>query len=243
MVYASFNFPSLHAKCGANVGLKGGIDGIEEARHPISRGQVPRTQIAESIIGNWIGIFLSDTVLKASLKRRASAGRAKGWNAKKASLMLADLKKAHLNGEGAQTLGQKRAEEQERREAEQIEKERIAKETLTYSEYFEKRYYPEAKTNKGWRSYTREESLHRLWIEPVIGKMPFKNIKPFHLEKVKKSMKDAGKSPRSLQYALAVVRQVFNHAIQNRAFEGTHPVRFVKKPKVDNKRMRFLTTD
>jgi integrase len=164
-----------------------------------------------------------------------------GWNAKKASLMLADLKKAHLNGEGPQTLGQKRAEEQERREAEKLEKERIAKETLTYSEYFKKLYYPEAKINKDRRSYTREESLHRLWVKPVIGKMPFKNIKPFHLEKVKKSMKDAGLSPRSMQYALAVVRQVFNHAIQNGVFKGTHPVRFVKKPKVDNKRMRFLT--
>ena len=178
---------------------------------------------------------------EGKLKEEGIGWASEGWNAKKASLMLADLKKAHLNGEGPQTLAQKREEEQERREAERLEKERIAKETLTYSEYFKKRYYPEAKTNKGKRSFTREESLHRLWIEPVIGKMPFKDIKPFHLEKIKKSMKDGGTSPRSMQYALAVVRQVFNHAIQNSVFEGTHPVRFVKKPKVDNKRMRFLT--
>ena len=164
-----------------------------------------------------------------------------GWNAKKVSLMLADLKKAHLNGEGPQTLGQKRVEEQERRKAEKLENERIARETLTYAEYFDKRYYPEAQINKGWRSYQREDSLHRLWIGPIIGHMPFKDIKPFHLEKVKKRMKDAGRSPRSMQYALAVVRQVFNHAIKNGVFQGDHPVRFVKKPKVDNKRMRFLT--
>jgi integrase len=44
-----------------------------------------------------------------------------------------------------------------------------------------------------------------------------------------------------MQYALAVVRQVFNHAIKNGVFQGEHPVQFVKKPKVDNKRMRFLT--
>jgi integrase len=54
-------------------------------------------------------------------------------------------------------------------------------------------------------------------------------------------MADAGKAPRSIQYALAVVRQVFNHAIKNEVYSGDNPARKVTKPKVDNRRIRFLT--
>jgi len=142
--------------------------------------------------------------LNGKLKEEAIGWSSEGWNAKKASLVLADLKKAHLTGEGPQTLAEQRAFENERREQERLEKERIEKETLSFSDYFRERYFPEAKVNKGWRSYQREDSLHRLWIEPVIGKMPFKDIRPFHLERIKKNLTDAGKSARSIQYAFAV---------------------------------------
>jgi len=70
--------------------------------------------------------------------------------------------------------------------------------------------------------------------------MPFKDIRPLHLERIKKNMKDAGRAPRSIQYALAVVRQIFNHAIRNELYSGDNPATKVKKPKVDNKRVRFL---
>jgi len=59
-------------------------------------------------------------------------------------------------------------------------------------------------------------------------------------------MLDAGRSPGSIQYALAVVRQVFNYAIQNRLFDGRNPADKtggVKRPKVDNRRTRFLTKE
>jgi integrase len=81
------------------------------------------------------------------------------------------------------------------------------------------------------------------WIEPVIGQMPFKDIRPSSLERIKKDMADSGKAPRSVQYALAVVRQVFNHAIKNEMFTGGNPATKVSKPKVDNKRTRFFTRD
>jgi integrase len=178
--------------------------------------------------------------LNGKQKEEVIGWSSEGWNAKKASLVLADLKKAHLTGEGPQTLAEQRAFENERREQERLEKERIEKETLSFSDYFRERYFPEAKVNKGWRSYQREDSLHRLWIKPVIGKMPFKEIRPFHLERIKKNLTDAGKSARSIQYAFAVIRQVFNHAIKNRIFDGESPTKNVTKPKVDNKRERFL---
>jgi integrase len=175
------------------------------------------------------------------LREEGIGWASEGWNAKKASLVLSELKKNHLTGEGPQTLAEKRAIENERKELERVKKERLAKETLAFSDYFQIRYFPESKTNKNWRSYAREDSLFRLWIEPVIGRMPFKDIRPFHLERIKKNMADAGKAPRSIQYALAVVRQVFNHAIKNEVYSGDNPARKVTKPKIDNRRIRFLT--
>lgn len=175
------------------------------------------------------------------LKEEGIGWASEGWNAKKASLVLSDLKKNHLTGDGPQTLAEKRALENERKELERAKHEQIKKDTLSFGNYFEKKYYLESKVNKNWRSYSREESLFRLWIEPVVGKMPFKDIRPFHLERIKKNMADDGKSPRSIQYALAVVRQVFNHAIKNEIFSGDNPACKVSRPKVDNKRVRFLT--
>ena len=54
-------------------------------------------------------------------------------------------------------------------------------------------------------------------------------------------MADKGQSPRSVEYALSVVRQVFNTARRLGAFEGENPTTNVKFPKPDNGRMRFLT--
>ena len=193
--------------------------------------------------GNLDRYFFIRYRINGKLKEEGIGWASEGWNAKKASIVLSDLKKAHLTGEGPQTLAEKRAIENERRQFEQDEKERIKKESLSFRHYFKRIYYPEAKHNKNWRSYRREESLFRLWIEPVIGRMPFKDIRPFHMEKVKKDMIDAGKAPRSIQYSLAVVRQVFNHASRNEIYSGDNPACKVSRPKVENKRLRFLTNE
>ena len=56
-------------------------------------------------------------------------------------------------------------------------------------------------------------------------------------------MADGGQSPRSIEYALAVVRQIFNTAKRLRVYDGESPTSQVKSPKVDNGRMRFLTQE
>lgn len=56
-------------------------------------------------------------------------------------------------------------------------------------------------------------------------------------------MLDAGSAPRSIQYMLAVCRQVFHHARDQGIFHGEPPTAKVSKPKFDNARIRFLTFD
>jgi integrase len=163
------------------------------------------------------------------------------WSAQKAANVLAELRKAHTLGEGPQTLQEKRDRGRERRELEQREKEQQERDLLAFGDFFRKTYFPQAKADKSARSYQREDSLFRLWIEPVIGKRSLSQISPIELERIKKNMADDGKSPRSIQYCLAVIRQVFNHAKRLGVCQVENPVSKVKKPTSDNRRLRFLS--
>jgi len=170
-----------------------------------------------------------------------------GITTKKAAAVLAKLKANHVTGTGPATIAEQRAiKKQGDIEKEQREKlEQIL--NTTFSEIFTKHYYPNVQNNrKNWRSIKREEALFRLWIEPIIGLRPLREVMPLHLEKIKKDMLEAGRSAGSIQYALAVVRQAFNYAIQNRLFDGRNPADKtggVKRIKVDNRRTRFLSKE
>lgn len=144
-------------------------------------------------------------------------------------------------GSGPKSPKEKRTIEEGKKAAEKAEAERQEKEAVTFKTFFEDTYLPQAKADKKERSVTREEGLFTVWISPAVGHLPMKDIAPFHLEKLKKSMADKGQSPRSIEYALSVVRQIFNTAKRLGAFEGENPTAKVKFPKPDNGWMRFLT--
>jgi len=117
------------------------------------------------------------------------------------------------------------------------------KQQWTFSEFMEERYLPWSQEEKALKTYKREEQVYRLWLKPILGEKALKEISPFDLEKVKKSMKDAGRSERSIEIALATVRRAFNKAKDWDIFEGENPVSKVKIPRKDNRRLRFLTPE
>jgi integrase len=168
-----------------------------------------------------------------------------GWSEKKAAAILSELKANATVGTGPRTLTEKR-ELREQAEAEEFkcDQEEKAK-NITFGEIFTERYYPQVQHNRrSPQSVEREGNLFRIWIAPVIGARPIREIMPLHLEKIKKEMVKAGRAARSIQYCLAVVRQVFNYANMNNLFVGKNPAGAsggVKRPKVDNRRTRFLT--
>lgn len=169
-----------------------------------------------------------------------------GWTEKKAAAVLSELKANKTLGNGPQTLEEKRQIDQDRREQERIEQEEERRANITFSEVFTDHFLPVSKQNKrSAQSWQREEQLFRLWISPHIGEKPMRLIAPIHLEKIKKAMSDKGRAPRSIQYMLATIRQVFNHAIANDLYSGPNPAagQKVKRPTVDNRRTRFLTEE
>lgn len=164
-----------------------------------------------------------------------------GMSEKRALAILSELKENQRLGKGPRTLREKRAlEEAERQEREQVAKQ-AQKNAVTFKEIFD-RYLPVQKANvRNPKSWKMEESLFRLWISPVIGNKPLPEIAPIHLEKIKSTMAKEDKSPRTILYALSSIRQVFNFARRERVFVGENPVSQVKLPKLDNRRLRFLT--
>ncbi|HBT88148.1 site-specific integrase [Desulfobacter sp.] len=175
------------------------------------------------------------------LKEEALGWSSEGWNAQKASLQRSELVGNQKKGSGPVTLNEKRELENQKREEKKAIKEQAEKDRLTFRNFFHEPYFPHTQIDKNERSWKREEQLFRIWIDPVIGEMKLKDISAVEINKVKSNMLNAGRAPRSVEYMLAVIRQIFNYAIFSNMYQGENPIKNVKTPKADNKRLRFLS--
>lgn len=159
-----------------------------------------------------------------------------GWTAERAAIELAQLKKAHITGDGPSRLKEKRRIIEEKERA-------LEYDALTVDTFYTKTYLPHAKREKKENTWSREDNLYRLWVKPTIGTIPMKQVSQIHLEKIKKTTADAGKAARTIQYAMVIVRMIFNVAKMKGAYVGDSPTSRINMPKVDNGRLRFLTQD
>lgn len=179
-----------------------------------------------------------------------------GWSAERASEELARLKRAARLGEGPQSLKEARDLEKAKRKATAERQASEQRAAITFSEFFEKTYLPHAKAHKKMDTWESEERLARLWIAPVIGPLSFSQVVPFHLDKIKSNMRSGRRkntapvkskprplSPKTVNDALALIRQVWNFARREKIVDGDWPGRDVKKLKVSNERIRFLSRE
>jgi integrase len=179
---------------------------------------------------------------KVGGKRREEAlgWASEGWTAAKAAQTLAELKKAQTVGEGPCSLAEKRKLAAEKRQAEETARVIEARENITLAQVWGK-YLPVAQANKAAHTAYAEEAAYRLWLSPTLADKPLRDIKPIHLERIKKTMTEAGRSAQTVRHVLAALRQVFNFAKRHGLYAGDNPVSLVKKPMTDSRRLRFLT--
>jgi integrase len=164
-----------------------------------------------------------------------------GWTEQKAAIELAKLKEAARKGEGPISLAEKREEAEARRKAKEAERQKQEMQGLTFGDFWRDTYYPQAQRDKTVRTWKREQSFFKKWLSPALNEQPLSKISPIDLERIKTHMAKAGLAPRSIAYCLDVVRQVFNHAAALGLYESEPPTAKVKRPKADNRRLRFLT--
>lgn len=164
-----------------------------------------------------------------------------GWTQVKCITELAALKENKKRGEGPTTLKERQGIENARRQAEEEAQQEQERRDLTFQQLVDDNYLPQARVDK--KSADRDAQLLRDWICPVIGKLRLVDITPIALERIKKKMLDAGKSARTIEYALATVRHTLNFARQRDLFTGDNPVCKVNVPRPNNRRVRFLNRE
>ena len=168
--------------------------------------------------------------------------RSEGMTALKASEIRADLMRAVRTGDGPRTLADKRKLRQQQEIQRQQDEEERQKNSLTFDQVWE-RYYQNAKKRNAKSTYERAKSLYHQWIKPVIGDVPLIDVDQDHLVSIRDNLMGNDRAPRTIQYAIGVVRQVFNYARDFQLYNGVSPTIAFKKelPKLDNWRARFLT--
>jgi len=164
-----------------------------------------------------------------------------GWSAQSAAEELARLKRAHRTGEGAYSLAERREQKETKRKADDEKKKQEERDALTFSQAWVSMYLPHAQTYKAKQTIRTEESYYSSWIKPVIGDISLKGIAQLDVERVKKIMMDAAKSPKTIEHVLAIIRQVFNQANVMGVYPGGSPTEKIKISRNDNRRIRFLT--
>ena len=172
----------------------------------------------------------------------AAGWASEGVKPSEAYKLLAELKQNQRTGNGPRTLAEMRTIADEDRKAKAKLREQTQRDRISVKEFFEGDYLnAQFEAGKKPDSIRREKELFKLFIGSEIGAKTFKEVSPFDVERIKAKMARTDRAPRTIQYALAVVRQIFNAA----RFHGLHdresPTLRVKKPKFDNKRVRFLT--
>ena len=155
--------------------------------------------------------------------------------------LMAALRVNQKSGQGPQTLREMREYNHERRLAEVAAKEAAAHRNQTLIGFWETEYLPRAVLTLAKRGISSQHTMMRLWLAPV-AKKPLREITSADLENmVMRPMAEAGKSPGHIRYALTVVSVVWSMAAEKGLVSGENPVRVIKKPRVDDKRDRFLS--
>ena len=115
------------------------------------------------------------------------------------------------------------------------------KEAMTFSDFWEAEYCPVAKATKRPRTMASEEGYYKNWIAPALGAIPLQKLDAAKVEALILHMSKSGKSPATVRYVLAIVSQLWSKALSYGIVQGECPVRRVKRPHKDNRRVRFLS--
>ncbi|MGE4299114.1 MAG: tyrosine-type recombinase/integrase [Desulfovibrionaceae bacterium] len=159
-----------------------------------------------------------------------------GWNLSKALEELGKLKEAARTGEGPVTLKERRKiADKARRKAE--------RQDTTLAAFWEEHYAPAASQTKKPETWRTEEHHFRIWLAPRFGSLPLREIDPRELDTLRNAMRQAGRSPRTVQHVLATFRAVWKMACDWDIVAGDSPSKAVKVGHIDNARVRFLSPE
>lgn len=112
----------------------------------------------------------------------------------------------------------------------------------TLDAYFESWFQAvEFQASAGWRR--TQKQIYRDFVSPFIGQERLESVNPQMIARVLNEMAKAGKAEQTRLHAYALLRKMFNDAIELFEVIGRNPVLKALKPKVPVKEARHLTLD
>jgi integrase len=166
-----------------------------------------------------------------------------GWSAKKAFLLLSELKEAAKTGNGPTSLSERRKKaEIETKEAAVRNKQKNL-DDLQYCNMFAQ-YEASVKSRlKKWESYRGRYKVH---IQPFLGNTKIKDISTEEIKDFKKQLINKGLAPATIRHCLGIIRQSLNWAADSGIFLGKSPFSGIEGKKlipstINNARKRVLT--
>ncbi len=171
-----------------------------------------------------------------------------GWTQQKAVAERVRLIEEAKAGQGVKTHRQDQKEKAAVVEAQALEKkaeeEKAGKKALTINEFFHQIYYPQIQKEKKLKTYQREESLFRMWIDKNVGQLTFREATKGDIESVFYDIVDSGKSVRTAEYAMTTLKQIWREAREGEYAPEIPTVSKTLKKKIsqnNNSRIRFLS--
>ncbi|MDL2226534.1 site-specific integrase [Deltaproteobacteria bacterium OttesenSCG-928-M10] len=162
-----------------------------------------------------------------------------GASKAKCDEVLAELRQNHRLGQGPQTYKEMRESEQ-RQEETSIAAEEIPGVTLAdiWPDYLAQLRLAASKS-----TIKTFIGLARIWLQPLMG-MALSEISSGDLERqVVAPMIEAGKSAATIELALTTFSSIWGWARQRGLVDGANPKSKAKRPRKDNRRVRYLTPD
>ncbi len=159
------------------------------------------------------------------------------WTEKRASEVLAELKKNQRLGIEPRTL-------KERRSIQEKELAKLKAESITLDEFWKEDYMPALKMRISKSSWQKEVLHFNLRISPQLGNRPLKEITAEELEDMITKMRSEGLAPRTQEYALGTFNRIWKYAAKRKLVKASeNPAPDVHIQKVNNTRTRILTPD
>lgn len=124
---------------------------------------------------------------------------------------------------------------------ETLEKETPRKKRQTLNDLYNN-YIKWAENNK--KSWKEDKWLYGKHLETSLGLMSIKTIKPLDIEEFKHEKINEDYAAQTIKHMLQLVRRIFNYAIKYELIKNIeNPISKIEMPKIDNKRIRFLSQD
>ncbi|MDA8134007.1 MAG: site-specific integrase [Desulfobacteraceae bacterium] len=171
--------------------------------------------------------------------------QSEGWTEEDVFNKINLYKMNAKTGTGPLSLKDERAiQEAKNAEIEKVQAQ-IKKSNMTFKDFFHEIYLPLIKKEKKRKTYSREESLFRNWMEPNIGMKFFNEISKADIENIFYDIVDeSGKSIRTAEYALTTLKQIWREAKAGGYAPDMPVISKTLKKRIsqnNNARMRFLS--